>query len=320
MVRLKKPSLGNKILYEIAIGIVAVILLLGVLNTITHTEKVVIVDSNDLNKTIRVSWAIYNATTNEFIRCANTDYNLSDIATLYNGYLYISIPLPELNANETAKFNYIWIAENVTWSDLVNRGFNSYYVEFQIINDTALPNTNDMFGLGLAYHVGSKDSWMNYLPVLFEGTFKDYVNASDGSTTTATYKGDIDTGNLLLDQVAKGYGNSKVYIQFDPAIILTPDQIQGIKIKYELYVTSKKPILKMFTEPAYGIIAGLWSTLVAVYHRIRQYALSFFGGFSVSALFTGLIGDPTTALIITAAVVAVFFFALARPAPRRRHD
>ena len=138
------------------------------------------------------------------------------------------------------------------------------------------------------------------------------INNNDTSLLNKTID---DIGSLLVTATANNVLDSKVGI-----FVWTGDvqNLQGIKLKINLYATSEKPLLKAFTEPVYGMIAGLWSTLVALYNRVRQYVLSFFGGFSISAFFTGLIGDPTTALIITAVAVAVFFFALARPAPKRR--
>ncbi len=240
-------------------------------------------------------------------------YALSDIAVLYNNYLYINIPydLEYDTSTQYLAFDYLAIEFNETYSELVDKGFSAYSIEFQIINNTALPLDKKIL-LYLGYGTG------NIALNIYVKTFEEYINESNNSIVTI--ENSVDVGSLILDMVAKDYSSKSVQLVVNPEYVLSSDCITGIKMKYVLYTTSEKPILKMFTEPAYGIIAGLWSTLVAVYHRIRQYALSFFGGFSVSALFTGLIGDPTTALIITAAVVAVFFFALARPAPRRRHD
>ena len=314
MVRLKKPSLGNKILYEIAIGIVAVILLVGVLNTVTHTEKVPIITSDIHNYTIGFIWGVYNATDGSYKMDKTVIANLSDVSTFYNGYLYIVPIEPDYDsATEVIRLARVYINCNMTWDDLIDAGINGYDVEIQVLNNTDL----SLNRFDIAF---SPECYWDKKLIVIEDSWEDYLKLSNSSTELAIYNGSIDVGSLLLQAMSADAINKKVYFYiFTEPYILNTD-IDGFKLKFALYATSEEPIFKMFTEPAYGIIAGLWSTLVAVYHRIRQYALSFFGGFSISALFTGLIGDPTTALIITAAVVAVFFFALARPAPRRRHD
>ncbi|AGK60948.1 hypothetical protein Asulf_00944 [Archaeoglobus sulfaticallidus PM70-1] len=317
--KIKKGGLGNnKLLFEVAVGIVALVLLFGVLNTVTHTSETELITTEDLkNCTLVMYYTKVNTSTGLTEGSVYASYQLSDIAVLKDGYLYVAFPYDvEVPAGYDLEVVHFGIYLNKTFKDLIDLGWNGYEVEFQLVNSSALPSSGTMYlGLDEAFADAGHDE------IAIESRWENYLNLSNMSSVPAKYEGDVDPAELLI--TASSILDKEVMFCFEPLTrVWTPGDgqyrtLDGFILKLNIYTASEKPVLKAFTEPIWAFMAGLWSTLLAVYNRVRQYIGSFVGGFSVSAFFTGLIGDPVTAAIISAIMIAVFFFALVRPAPRR---
>lgn len=316
--RRKSLGLNNKLLFELAVGIVALLLIFGVLNSVTHTTKTQLVTTEDLlnNSYIRLEW---RNSTDPTADVQFPIYRLSDVATYYDGYLYISLVPPDSEHTVLRGFSIYYLG-NYTVSDLVDRGFNNIELELEPINSTALVYHNTFNAGELSFRANTVSNSYIWSDDYVLVSLTKRIGSSDPAdvkynATFGKFNESIDVGSLLVSATASDALDKKTGIH---VWIGDVENLEGLKLKLNMYVASEKPLLKAFTEPVWAFIAGLWSTLLAIYNRVRQYIASFVGGFSVSALFTGLIGDPVTALLISAAAIAVFFFALARPAPRRR--
>lgn len=321
-----KFSIGkkNKLIFEMGLAVLLIILFIGALNSITATYKTPILDTKTLwehANTTLISFEFRN-TTDPSTSYAVKTYTLADVASFYDGYLYISIPYP--NGYEVLRTIHIFNLNGMTVGDLIEYGVNRIYIYMEPINSTSIT-----FGSG--YHVsplyllidntgdttwgpinnGGDEVLLNLIDE--QASTNDPVDvkwkALFPDNGTINKEVGVDLGVLAI----KAAGKTDKYISIH-RFMGDVKGLEGLKLKLEIYAVSEKPVFKALTEPIYSIFAALYSLLLAVARRIKEYVVSAFSGFSASVFFTGLIGDPVVALVVTMAVVTVVFLVMK---PRR---
>ena len=276
--RFRYMTRKNKMLFELGIALILVILFFGFLGSLTSINREAIYTLGG-NETVYIEYKTSNGT---YIRTGT--YKLSDIGTLYNGTWYISIPY---NADNETVYS-VYIKTNITIGELINKGWNGVYFYASIIPDDAnITFTQKYITKDL------QNYWDNSKAIV---TF-------DVSPNATSYK-DIDTGSLIVQTV--GYTNNPPI----PVVKLPFKRIDGLKIAFTAYAVSTKPVLSAITEPVYSVIATLYTGILAVYRRVKQYASTLFGGFITHFSLTALIGDPVTALLLTVVFLTVVFMVM----------
>ncbi len=291
-------SKKQKVLLEVGVAILGIILLLGALNTVTATYKTPILTTEDLWKLANVTYVSIGYVNSTYGNQTWPKYKLADIATYYDGYLYISIP-KQLGYDRFYGFSF-WLVKDLngtpmTFRYLVDRGINHVYVHYEV--DTNLTGYELMIDFYKPF-TGGSDVWY---------VTEELVN---GTTIDKEYR--VDTGAFLTTAISKSVLDSHVMLAF--YYLKKPPVPSMVKLRIEIDAVSKKPVLKSLTEPIYSVLAGMWSAFLGLWRRVKSIVASAFGGFGLSTIFTGLIGDPIVALIISVIMVSVFFLIMR---PRR---
>jgi len=303
VVRIKfHMSKKHKLIFEMGVAVLCLVLFLGTLGTLSYTSKVQILTTDDLiNCVVRI---VYKNTTSGV--ATSVEYNASDIATLYDGKLYLSIPSPPAGYDAILSIRFF---TNITFNELIDKGLNKVEYRIEFMNNTAVSTSVSVFldhyRSDMTWHSGKY--WIfcsNYKPVVDDATGRLVLNATE----------DIDLGSFVLYVMAGGFSNDIVV----PSITFTAIPVQnidGIVLQFSMYTISEKPVLKALSEPVYSFLAAMWSALLGVVRRVKSVVASAFGGFSLSAIFTGLIGDPVMALVVSIFVITMFFIVMK---PRHR--
>ena len=276
--RIRYMTRKNKMLFELGIALVLIILFFGFLGSLTTISKTPIINNQilwDNNATIQLSYI--NSTSGASV---TKSYNIRDIATLYNGSLYIQIP----QVQGYDKFDAFAISlNNVTYRYVLDRGLNTIEYDLELIGDD---NSSKVTRLEL---------WPGAI-------YFNNVNFN-GTQVHVTYT--VDPGSLLLK--ATGHMDDTIIWK----IQINPDRpvsnLNGIRLAFNAYSVSKRPVLSAITEPVYSVIATLYTGILAVYRRVKQYASTLFGGFMTHFSLTALIGDPVTALLLTVVFLTIVF-------------
>ena len=321
-----RMSRKQKLIFEVGVAILCMIIFLGVLGAIKQVSYVPILTTEDL-------WQNTNVTTIVFQYSNSTAeksliYNLSDVATYSNGRLYISIPSPPSDIpNASLKSITINMYNlNITWNDLIEKGLNRIELFLYIHNTTDFGlNNNAIIGLGRVNSPNQYVVWIDdkkyvggfrvFALVFYDKWdvfYEKYMGLGSLDNTTVI-TADIDPGLLALNVVQDNAGNAGV------GLMIGGHKGQKFLADYmvidlKLYAVSEKPVLKVLSEPLYSFFAGLWSAMLGLWRRVQSVVASAFGGFSLSAVFTGLIGDPIVALILSIFIITVFFMIMR---PRR---
>mgnify|MGYP000737018902 CR=1 FL=1 len=321
-----RMSRKQKVLLEVGVFILGVILLLGALNTITATYKTPILTTEDLWKhanTTIIHFEFRNSTDTSKLK--SVKYMISDVATFYDGYLYISIPYPDgyevLRAISISNFT-VRDGQALTVGYMIEHGVNKLTIYIEPINSTPVS-----FGSAAVYPLrfgvdtsGDDDVWLpspdniilfEIVPDSAEQTSSDDIKwgALFPDNGTVDREISIDLGSIAIK--AAGYNDAVVGLH---RVVGDVKNLEGFKLKLEIYAVSEKPVLKALSEPLYAMVAGLWSALLGLWRRVQSVVASAFGGFSLSAIFTGLIGDPVVALIVSIFIITIFFLIMR---PRR---
>jgi len=298
---------------EIGLAIALFILFIGILNTITISNKVLILSHESLLNNSKITIEFVTPNGSMF-----ATYRLSDISILHDDYLYIQFPIE-------GKVRVISIYPIIEVKELLDKGINKVLVEVYPINISSVKFGNfHSGGLALSVNKWGAHPWVTYI-------WGDYTNVPIIQLTNPTpvkanysekykvtfgrFEKNVTVSELLMRSISANALDKKLGLTF---ALGDASNLDGIKLKLQIYAFETKPVLQVLTEPVYGFIAGLWSSLLALYYRLRQYVLSFFGGFTGVTIFTGLIGDVIVGLIITTIVITIFYIALGRPSPRGR--
>lgn len=290
MARLKAVKMRKKLLYEIGVGITLLIVLLGVLSSVTMNARSVLIDNDYLMSHAKIAFFYRNTTDNS--RTALV-YNASDVATLYNGWLYISVPAAPAGYDALDDIAFIIYKDDNyttkwTYKDLIEYGVGRIEIEMEIVNNTAITlNPSSIFLEFWPGPIVLEDS----APIISNGSIK----------WSKTY--DIDTGWLVAKITSLGLSSSGINDWELRVAGVPPSTIDAIKIKFTVYGVSKKPVLAIYAQPLYAAFTAIVSALYAAVRRIQQYALSAFGGLGLATLFSGLTGSAVAAMVL-----AIIFF------------
>ncbi|MHC1629322.1 MAG: hypothetical protein ACXQTI_10935 [Candidatus Nezhaarchaeales archaeon] len=317
-------SKKQKVLLEIGVFILAVILFIGALNTVTATYKTPILTTEDLWKYANTTHVMFEFRNSTDVSAGSklATYSLADVASYYDGYLYISIPYPE--GFEVLRGFEIFNLSGLTVGDLIEHGVNKIYIYIEPINSTPVTfsATYSVTPLRLLIDMTNDASWgaidnngdetlIILVPDSAEGSDADSIKwkALFPDNGTVNREVSVDLGVIAI----KAAGKTGKYLSVH-RLMGDARGLEGMKFKLEIYAVSEKPVLKAISEPLYSFFAGLWSALLGLWRRVKSIVASAFGGFSLSAIFTGLIGDPVVALVLTIFMVSIFFLIMK---PRR---
>ena len=297
--RLRYMSRKNKLLFEIGVGLVLIILFLGFLNAVTTTSYNKIVATEDVYSAGTITYWYKNATSGSV---TFETFNVSDVATMYNDALYITVP--EKSGYDRVYFVSIKLG-NKTWGELVDRGFNRVEYMLYVKNATAYTGAleySKYVSLDKSYYGGSK-----ILELTTYSDVTEFYTLFGVNETTRTV--DVDTGALAVTVVSNNAQSNNVYLGVwlpgEP-----PSNYEYIKLKITLYAVSEKPVLAALTEPMYSVIATMYTAIWAVARRVKQYASTLFGGFFTHFSLTALIGDPVIALVLSIVFLTVVFMTM----------
>ncbi len=312
----------NRLLFEAGVGILLIIVFFGALNAVVTTHRTPVLTTQDLwehaNTTIIAFQFVNSSDTTKSVYPA---YKLADIASYYNGYLYITIPYPDTvyMLRTISIFNLTDSnGEQVTGQYIVSHGINSIYVYMEPIADAdkvVFYNTFKVGPLTLALDSsGNGNIWP------WEDTsLADIVTASTANDDNGSIKWNAlwpddnhtavdrtiepDLGSIAI-KIAGNGGNIVGITRFMGDI----QGLDGVKLKLEMYAVSKKPLLAGLTEPIAGIFSSMYAAILAAFRRVKNYAATMFGGWLSGFTFTGLIGDPMTALVVSVVIITVVYW------------
>ena len=287
--KLFKGRKSGKLLFEVAVVILFIVLFIGILNTMKYTSKTVILTTEDLLDQ-EISIKYLNTTSGE---CTSTIYNITDVATFYNGKLYISIPSPPTGYDTFSDFI---ISTNITFNELVDKGLSKIHVYIEILNSSSI-SQNPTFDLDHFTEWWSWHSGDRYIIISSDEAFK----VNNESHIYIEKDVDVDLGNLILYVTSGNFGND--YVALRLLCKTAYSSLDGIVFSIEMYTISEKPMLSFLTEPVYAFASAIYGALVAMWQKIKSVALGAIGSFSLSTIFSGLIGDPMVALAITVVVI-----------------
>ena len=123
---------SNKLLFEAGIAIILILVAYITLSAISMQVKTEIISTSSLpdDTIVKFTFEEFNLTA-QTCRHIHAFYNLSDIATISDGYLYISIPWPSLDPGyEVMTLHYIDIRPSKgdgtywKWKELAEKGVN----------------------------------------------------------------------------------------------------------------------------------------------------------------------------------------------------
>ena len=134
----------NKLIFELGLLVILVLVAYILMTSITMSIKTPIVTTEELWKwkdsvKVFIRYGSYNSTTGELKYHQYKLYNLSDIASYFDGYLYISIPTntpPDgYDKDLVAYFAITLVADNkiLTHNDLAEKGLNKIEVFVQVL-------------------------------------------------------------------------------------------------------------------------------------------------------------------------------------------
>ena len=309
----------NRLLFEAGVGILLIIVFFGALNAVVTTHRTPVLTTQDLwehaNTTI-VAFQYVNASDTSI---SNYEYyTLADIGTYYDNYIYISIPQHDGFVLRTISlFNFTAGNELVTGQYVVDHGVSTIYVYMEPITSTTPAFQNTWYVGPLALYLdadsnnhvwpwedteltsittGKTDPSDNY-------TIKWNTLWPDDNNTAVDRTVNVDLGSTAI-KIAGNGGNIIGIARFVGDV----QGLQGIKLKLEMYAVSKKPLLAGLTEPIAGVISSMYAAILATFRRVKNYAATMFGGWLSGFTFTGLIGDPMTALIVSVIIITVVYW------------
>ncbi|MCE4601271.1 MAG: hypothetical protein F7C38_06890 [Desulfurococcales archaeon] len=312
--RLRYMSKKNKMLFEIGIGLVLIIIFLGFLNAVTTTKATPVLTTEDLwehaNTTI-IGLMYVNAS--DTSQSTYKYYSLADVATYYDGYLYISIPRLDGFVLRTFSLFNMTGADVVTGRYIVEHGANKMYIYMEPINSTAVTfmPTWRVGRLYLFVDTGNGKIWPWEDTALIKITSTETTSTANDTEKwrklwpdngTVNREIDVDLASVAIKITGKG-DNIIGIARFMGDI----QNLDGLKVKIAIYAVSEKPVLSAITEPVYSVIATLYTGILAVARRVKQYATTLFGGFFTHFSLTALIGDPVVALLLTVVFITIVF-------------
>jgi len=326
-----RRRLKKQLMLELAVLVAGVIVFLGVLNALAYTSRIDIITSEKIfdGTEVWMTFDYYNSTSGvnmlELVR-----YNFSDIATVSDGWIYLSIPYPSPPAGyDVVSLHYFDIrpakenGEFWTWSELIGYGINHVELEIFFANSTTIyyrtvplsPDRPLTIYLGAPRLPSGTEAYENGQPTIVVGedtTWNSTVKQEDG--LYYNYTSDVDPAALLITLTTKNWQSRIVTVSCYPWNIRNIDYV---KVRFRVSVMSTKPMLQAFTEPLGAIASAIYTTLLAYWQRLKSYLAGALAGFGLGFLFTGLIGDAMLAFILVV-VIATVWLVVFRPRRRRR--
>lgn len=292
--------------------LIAPIIFLIALSAITVSATNVLIDTETLWEhadDVRVCIGYVNATSEPY-ETLIVMYNLSDIATYYNGYIYVPIPAQE-------GYPYVYAISlghyglpspdggaSLVLNDLIEFGISRIDVWIEFVNSSALPQWSSISITLMADCAGDTGVW-------YDGSnsivFRFYDSGSENVTYVINKTIEVDVGALAATIASRGIGGNIFGIFFNFGIdgdAVSTDALDYIKFKISFYSVSEKRLLQFITEPAGALFSGLVASIVAAARRAYEWITACgFAGFSFGALLTGLTESWVVAAIIAIAVI-----------------
>ena len=96
------------------------------------------------------------------------------------------------------------------------------------------------------------------------------------------------------------------------------ENLDGVKLRLNIYAVSKKPVFKWLTEP----IATLWGALCGAFYslweKMKSVVVGAFSGASLGAVFTGLVENPYIAILLVSLIFLIIWYMASGSKKRKR--